>query len=80
MQLWDDEAPASDRLLLLTSDEFDQLPEGTIVEAIDGERRQVGDGDDFDRDVRYGHMAWGLPVSMDESDVALASVQAVAVE
>ncbi len=48
-------------ILLLTPDMFKKLPDGTEVISIMGECRVKGDGREFDMDVRYGVMAWGVP-------------------
>ena len=52
---WDDDR----RLLLLTPEEFAALPDGTPLEAIDGEQAVKGDPD-LDDDLRVGHLPWGV--------------------
>ena len=46
-------------LMLLTPEEFDKLPNGTKLTAIDGEEVIKGKGS-IDKDVRFGHMAYGV--------------------
>lgn len=68
MQLWDDESPANKRLLLLTPKEMNQLPDGTVVMAIDGthEVKLSGVKNMIDEDTRFGHLSWGLPIEMQD--------------
>lgn len=53
MQKW------NDTLYLFTKDEYDQLPDGTLVECIDGEKLTKGI-DHIDMDTRFGHIAFGV--------------------
>lgn len=71
LQLWDDETDPKERLLLLTPDELDQLPPGTFVNAIHWGKDREGVirkalATEVDRDVRFGHTAWGLIIEMEE--------------
>lgn len=54
---WSDEWPVP--LWLLTPEELDRLPEGTVVTSIAAERKVVG-VDEIDSDTRFGCVAWGL--------------------
>lgn len=54
MTRWDE-----DGLWLFTPTEFDQLPDGIELTAIDGTRATKG-RDKIDQDVRFGHLAWGV--------------------
>lgn len=57
---WDDEEEHPDGLLwLLTPEEFEDIPDGVRLEAIDGSTAVNGE-DDFDLDTRFGYTAWGL--------------------
>ncbi len=57
MRIWDDtEIPP---LFLLTPAEFANLPDGSILECIDGEKVVKG-RDYIDMDTRYGHIAFGI--------------------
>lgn len=53
---WDDRP---DKLWLLTPDEFELVPDGTVLVCISGETRVKGTAE-FDRDTRAGYMAWGV--------------------
>lgn len=66
MNLWSDEVIEGKLLLLLTPDEFAQLPEGTVVYSIGGQRQRAG-VDECDLETRFGHSAWGLHIEI-ESD------------
>ena len=77
MQLWDDESDPNERLLLLTPDEIEALPDGTMVYSIFHYRDKTSvltpDGptvlpkEDIDGDTRFGHTAWGLRIEMFEA-------------
>jgi hypothetical protein len=57
MAPWDDDGETT--LWLLTQAEFDQIPNGTALEAIDG--TSVTKGVDYiDSDMRFGHLAYGV--------------------
>lgn len=53
---WDEE---EDKLWLLLPSEFENLPEGLVLEGIMGETGIVGERD-FDMDTRFGFTAWGI--------------------
>lgn len=53
MRLWDKD------LWLFTPEEFAQLPDGIELESVNGRIKTKG-LDEIDRDVRFGHMAWGV--------------------
>lgn len=53
---WDD---TPDPLWLLTPKQFDMVPDGSVLVCITGETRVKGTYG-FDRDTRFGHMAWGF--------------------
>lgn len=55
MKRWDETEPA---LMLFTPEEFAKLPNGTKLEAIDGEIVTKGI-DRIDNDTRFGCMAYG---------------------
>jgi len=79
MQLWDDECDPEKRLLLLTPDEIEALPDGTLVYSIfyyrdkssklTADRPVVMRKEDIDGDTRFGHTAWGLRIEMQEETV-----------
>lgn len=57
---WDREEQHPDGLLwLLTPKEFKELPDGTVLESINGTFAFKGK-DDIDLDDRFGFIAWGL--------------------
>lgn len=57
---WDDEEEHPDGLLwLLTPQEVEELPNGTLVESIMGDYATKGH-DAIDLDTRFGYTAWGL--------------------
>jgi len=47
------------KLCLLTPQEYSDLPDGTLLECIDGEQLIKGQGH-VDDDTRGGHLAWGV--------------------
>lgn len=49
----------TNRLVLLTPDEFEGLPEGAILESIQGDLVIKGVSE-IDMDVRRGHIAFGI--------------------
>lgn len=51
--------PWNEELYLFTPDEFNQLPDGTVLTSIDGETSIKGI-DDIDMDTRFGHIAYGV--------------------
>lgn len=53
MQRWDD------KLWLLTVNEFEKIPDGTVLTCIDGTTATKGT-DDIDTDTRMGHIAYGI--------------------
>ncbi len=53
MQAWDD------ALYLLTIEEYEQLPKGTILTSISGNNVIKGEGF-FDYDTRAGYLAYGI--------------------
>jgi hypothetical protein len=55
MRAWDDSTPT---LMLFTPEEFGKLPDGTQLEAIDGEIVVKGQ-EHIDMDTRLGYMAYG---------------------
>lgn len=44
---------------LITQEQFDKLPDGTALVAIDGEEVVKG-SDKIDMDTRFGHLAFGV--------------------
>lgn len=52
---WDDDKV----LVLLTREEFDSLPDGTVLTCID-DTTAVKGTDELDDDTRFGHMAYGV--------------------
>jgi len=56
MRKWDDE---KDPLVLLTPEEFAQIPPGVTLTSISGTKAVKG-VDEIDLDVRYGHIAFGF--------------------
>ena len=53
---WDE-----DGLYLFTPEEFEQLPDGTVLECIMKEDDPVIKGKDYiDMDTRFGHIAYGV--------------------
>jgi len=70
MNIWDDEVPETERLMLLTPDEYDSLPPGIVVTAIDGTTQIKGReslGEANDGDTRFGHLAWGVIVTQQDA-------------
>lgn len=57
MQKWSEEGNNS--LWLLTPDEFDRLPDGTMLDCINGKQFEKGK-DEIDLDTRFGHIAFGV--------------------
>lgn len=53
MNKWDD------TLTLFTPDEFDRIPDGTVLISINGDSKIKG-VDYIDMDTRFGHIAWGV--------------------
>jgi len=53
MQRWDD------NLWLLTTDEFNEIPDGTVLTCIDGTTATKG-VDEIDMDTRLGYLAYGI--------------------
>ncbi len=53
MRRWDEE------LWLFTPEEFEQVPEGTVLECINGKSHTIGK-DYIDMDTRYGYIAYGV--------------------
>ena len=70
MQRWNDEG--SDSLWLITEEELNRLPDGIILECIDG-KSYVKGADDIDLDSRFGHLAYGVrrPYEHAEKDLFL---------
>ena len=56
MSAWWD---ADHKLCLLTLQEYNDRPDGTLLECIDGEQLVKGQGY-VDDDTRGGHLAWGV--------------------
>ncbi len=54
---WSDKQ--TDPLWLLTRDEFDMVPDGTVLVGISGQRKTKG-VHYIDQDTRAGYIAWGL--------------------
>ena len=55
MHLWSTDT----NLHLFTPVEYEKLPEGTVLESINGQK--VTKGEDYiDMDVRFGHIAFGV--------------------
>ena len=52
---WDEDK----QLCLITKEEFHKLPDGTILECIDGTISVKG-VDFIDEDIRFNHMAYGV--------------------
>lgn len=52
-------ANAEDPLWLLTPEQLDEIPDGTILHSIMGERAVFGK-DVIDGDTRFGYLAYGL--------------------
>lgn len=51
-----------DGLYLFTPEEFEQLPDGTVLECIMTDDDPVVKGKDYiDMDTRFGHIAYGIP-------------------
>jgi len=60
----------NDKLWLFTPDEYNRLPDGTILTSILGET--VSKGIDYiDMDTRFGHIAYGIkdPTTPEESEL-----------
>lgn len=57
MNKWDDEG--KDSLWLFTENEFHRLPDGIVLECIDGDKVTKG-VDEIDMDTRFGHIAFGV--------------------
>ena len=57
MSAWWDE---DHELCLLTPEEFEALPDGTELTAIDDEVFVKGSGESFDDDTRMGHLSYGV--------------------
>lgn len=55
--MWDDKEP--DILRLLTSDEYERVPDGALLVSISGKAKVKGT-DDIDMDTRGGCIAWGF--------------------
>jgi hypothetical protein len=51
--------PWDENLTLFTPEEIDQLPEGTVLCSIMGDKKVKGK-DEIDMDTRFGHTAWGV--------------------
>lgn len=63
MRKWSDEG---DQLWLLTKEEFDEVPDGTVLLSINDETTVKGK-DYIDDDTRFGVIAYGLTPAMAES-------------
>jgi len=64
MHRWDD------KLWLFTPEEYNRIPDGTVLTSISGER--VTKGTDYiDMDTRFGHIAYGIndPTTPEESEL-----------
>lgn len=73
MNKWSDEGENS--LWLLTPAEFKKIPDGTVLECIDGKFKKVGI-DYIDDDTRFGHLAYGVrnPFNHELKDLFLLMV------
>jgi hypothetical protein len=56
MQLWSKESG----LYLFTVEEFNKLPDGTVLESISGIGTYVKGVDKIDQDTRFGYLAFGV--------------------
>ena len=61
-----------DKLWLFTPEEYNRLPDGTVLTCIDGTTNTKG-VDYIDMDTRFGHIAYGLkdPTTPEESELFL---------
>lgn len=57
MRRWDDKG--DDTLWLITPEELTKIPNGAILDCVNGKQYTVG-VDDIDLDVRFGHLAYGI--------------------
>lgn len=57
MHRWDNKG--DDTLWLITPEELTKIPNGTVLECINGKHYTVGI-DRIDDDVRFGHLAYGI--------------------
>lgn len=57
MHRWDDKG--DDTLWLITPEELTKIPNGAILDCIDGKQYTVG-VDEIDLDTRRGHLAYGI--------------------
>lgn len=53
MQIWEDD------LWIVTIDEYSKLPDGLVLESINGNIKTKGT-DEIDLDTRGGYIAWGV--------------------
>jgi hypothetical protein len=51
--------PWDEKLTLFTPEEVEQLPDGTELISIMGDKKVKGK-DEIDMDTRFGHTAWGV--------------------
>jgi len=63
MQKW------NETLWLFTTEEFNKLPDGTVLTSIDNNRAVKGI-DNIDLDTRYGHIAWGVQEPLSDHPLA----------
>ena len=52
-------SPWDDKLFLFTPEEYQQLPDGVVLDCISGEKATKGK-DSIDMDTRFGHLAYGV--------------------
>lgn len=52
-------------IILLKPEEFDEVEDGATLFSIMGEQKIKG-VDEIDKDTRFGHLAWGLPLNIQE--------------